>query len=631
LDCEGNIGLIWVERNNSINSFYFQKIDQDGNFLLTTPGLLIYETEYSNLYYNLSLNDASYYVSWICDEDNEQKIKQQILSYDGTIQLEDMGEEFQSGIDGFCRSLVMLGKEDNPIMLWEDHRNRDGDQIYMQILNCDGTPLLAENGIPITTFSGNDQEDVHAAVGINSEVIAAIWAENSGQNCKVSVQGLDSSGSYLWSDDTGVELESLIHDVQYQKIDCYDNNGIDEFYTGWCLLGTSWSYDIHAQKIVDGIPQWDEPVVIADEPVDCILLDVNDRFYLWKSGPWGQPDLRLKLLDENGSTAENWPDEGLQIAEVSYSYYYGDDTAKMSLLDNGVFISWTKHESDNTGIYGQIIDYEGNTLWEEGGKLLYSGNNVDQSSHLVIGDNIYITWLDHTYSVVHFLQRVDMEGETIWPENILITPDTYNSGKAVLSAVDNDVLLVWEYSENYDHTMLKAQMISPEGELAYDLDGIMVADGFKRQTKQLVYTNGSEAYVSWIDGRSTYFSEGVSSYDNIYAQKLLLSPTYNQNDVIESSTLQLSNHPNPFNPTTTISFELNTENSESTEIEIYNIKGQKIKFISCHTEPEEGRHSRSVTWDGTDSNNNPVSSGIYFAVLKQKDKVLASRKMMLLK
>ncbi len=53
------------------------------------------------------------------------------------------------------------------------------------------------------------------------------------------------------------------------------------------------------------------------------------------------------------------------------------------------------------------------------------------------------------------------------------------------------------------------------------------------------------------------------------------------------------NYPNPFNPTTTISFALNTDSTENTELEIFNAKGQKVKSFppsSCHPEPDEGRH-----------------------------------------
>ena len=98
---------------------------------------------------------------------------------------------------------------------------------------------------------------------------------------------------------------------------------------------------------------------------------------------------------------------------------------------------------------------------------------------------------------------------------------------------------------------------------------------------------------------------------------------------------RLNNYPNPFNPSTTISFSLTTEITERTELTIYNLKGQKIKDLSpslCHPEFIEGQgESRySVTWNGTDQNNQPVSSGIYFYKLKSGD-FEQTKKMILMK
>ena len=88
------------------------------------------------------------------------------------------------------------------------------------------------------------------------------------------------------------------------------------------------------------------------------------------------------------------------------------------------------------------------------------------------------------------------------------------------------------------------------------------------------------------------------------------------------------NYPNPFNPETTIFF-LTTENTENTEIIIYNLKGQKIKTFPVILSGVEGQFS--ITWDGTDENNQPVSSGIYFYKLNINGKTVASRKMLLMK
>jgi len=86
------------------------------------------------------------------------------------------------------------------------------------------------------------------------------------------------------------------------------------------------------------------------------------------------------------------------------------------------------------------------------------------------------------------------------------------------------------------------------------------------------------------------------------------------------------NYPNPFNPTTTIEFSLN-KSSENLNLEIYNVKGQKVKTL-YRGKAEAGTHT--FIWNGTDNSNNPVSSGIYFYRLKS-DKKLETKKMLLLK
>ena len=90
----------------------------------------------------------------------------------------------------------------------------------------------------------------------------------------------------------------------------------------------------------------------------------------------------------------------------------------------------------------------------------------------------------------------------------------------------------------------------------------------------------------------------------------------------------LTNFPNPFNPTTTISFET-TNLHELSRIEIYNLQGQIVKTFSNLQIIQSPNHQ--IFWDGTDQNNQSVSSGIYCSVLKQNGKTIASKKMMLLK
>jgi len=63
----------------------------------------------------------------------------------------------------------------------------------------------------------------------------------------------------------------------------------------------------------------------------------------------------------------------------------------------------------------------------------------------------------------------------------------------------------------------------------------------------------------------------------------------------------LSAYPNPFNSTTNISIDGNLE--ALSEIAIYDITGRRIRSYTP---------SSQITWNGTDSRGEPVSSGIYF-------------------
>jgi hypothetical protein len=87
-----------------------------------------------------------------------------------------------------------------------------------------------------------------------------------------------------------------------------------------------------------------------------------------------------------------------------------------------------------------------------------------------------------------------------------------------------------------------------------------------------------------------------------------------------------ANYPNPFNPTTNISFSLPAE--AEIKLNIYNIKGQKVKTLTNSIYPQ-GNHN--VMWNGRDDNGQPVGSGVYFYRLQVDGKTQATRKCLLLK
>ena len=96
------------------------------------------------------------------------------------------------------------------------------------------------------------------------------------------------------------------------------------------------------------------------------------------------------------------------------------------------------------------------------------------------------------------------------------------------------------------------------------------------------------------------------------------------NNELQITNYELQNYPNPFSKETTLSFTLNDEIVENTEIEIYNIKGQLVEIFSNQQIINLSNHK--IIWN---ANNFP--NGIYFAKLMVNGKIVRTNKMILLK
>jgi hypothetical protein len=90
-------------------------------------------------------------------------------------------------------------------------------------------------------------------------------------------------------------------------------------------------------------------------------------------------------------------------------------------------------------------------------------------------------------------------------------------------------------------------------------------------------------------------------------------------------TTLAGNYPNPFNPSTTISYQLAEESLVN--LSIYNIKGQHITTLVSEIQ-HPGTHT--LQWQGTDDKGKPSPSGIYLYRLSAGENIF-SRKMILLK
>jgi hypothetical protein len=119
------------------------------------------------------------------------------------------------------------------------------------------------------------------------------------------------------------------------------------------------------------------------------------------------------------------------------------------------------------------------------------------------------------------------------------------------------------------------------------------------QTKGLTYTHGNT-----YPPTAAVLTAGLAIKFTTSAPDTYVS---NQDAVNPVQITNLRNYPNPFNPSTTISFTAKA--SGMAKLNIYNLKGQLVKSLVDEA-LKSGDHK--LVWDGKDSEGNLVGSGIYF-------------------
>jgi len=234
-------------------------------------------------------------------------------------------------------------------------------------------------------------------------------------------------------------------------------------------------------------------------------------------------------------------------------------------------------------------------------------NCVDNLEPFGICDNPYIftgNQDDFPLMEPHFsptevtatINTEDTEVEIVWSVPEFRDLESYNVYRFLSANSVNDTLWVTIAEEITDNIFT-------------DTEWGFMEDGIYQYAVEAVYTYG---FFSGTD-----LSNEVIKGSGVEAES---------NEINPLQTKLKNNYPNPFNPTTTIDFAIKEECF--VEIDIYNIKGQKVKQL-ISKQLESGEHS--LLWDGKDNNHKKVSSGIYFYNLAADGKKIETKKCIMLK
>jgi len=622
-DNNGGCFVVWddLRNGNSPNDdIYAQHLSSTGAALWDANGKAVCTALNQQTGSLVKYAGNTIYVNWMDLRNGSAGIYYQAYNEAGTALLEPNGKEVFWGLSGDTpkENYLILPRSNDAVIIWQDTRfANDGYRIYFQFLNNDGTVDLETNGRPVTTAVGGGQQTPHAIV-TDDDHVAIVWEDARGDNPKVYAQLISPTGERLWGD-TGLEITNSDPLRQKDpKISYYNGS----YYIGWSnsdQINTSFFFHVYGQRISNGQKMWGpDGIMISALPQtslnnECTLYGLIDNYYVWHrvNPSENSQTIWVKRVNENGGPDTGWLEEGLKASTYA-------EMPNIQLLPvahktpEGIFMMWKDLRGDFIlNYWGQHVAANGTRIWNPLGINL-ADNQREQEKPAISSNSTGITfaWCENINGMHDIMgQKYSLSGDALWsPQGYyIVQKDSTQSNPTLENYGNGGYLVAWtdffgiESDIYYRYIRENGEMVSQNA------GGNILCNVAKQQYDPMAAPLGSTAYVVWADGRSS----GKTEILGLYAQRVdnEVGSAVTDNSAPGLNTFALKqNHPNPFNPETTISFSLK-QNSKTLELNIYNLKGQLVKSLFSG-KLDKGDHS--LVWDGKDNSGVSVGSGVYF-------------------
>jgi PKD repeat protein len=586
IDIQPLPGIITINEMETID-FYFSGYDPDGNPLDYSWKLDGVEVSIDSTYqFSTDYTSAGDYIIILEVTDNfgtdriSKTASRNTLNYSWDVTVHD--------VDQLIVINDLVPPEGSLIIDEEDVIN-----FSIEAYDPDGNTLEYSwklDGVEVSIDSTYDFITDYTSAG--DYIVTIEVTDNSGTD-RISRNVTRNTLNYLWNITViDVDQEIVVNDIQPPTgtvtinemesinflIDAYDPDGN--------MLDCSWKLD-GVEVSVDSTYLFETNYTSAG--VYLVTLDVTDNF------------------DDRNNTSRN---------ELNYIWVVAVNNVDQEIVVNDVQPpqgTVTIDEMDTINFYFSGYDPDGIPL-EYSWKL----DGVEVSV-----DSTYLFTTDNT-SAGEYLVSLEVT-------------DNFGTERVSKGASRNTLNYSWDVTVNdVDQSIVVTELIPPEGSLVIDEEDIInfSINAYDPDGNNLEYSWQVDGEEVSIENTFDFITDENSAGD--YIISLIITDNYGTrdeqtfnwdvhvNDTLSSPstfvpqvTKLFSNHPNPFNPTTTIRFDIK-ENEKGT-LSIFNIKGQLIESQKF----ESGHHN--YLW-----NANNQSSGIYLYKL-ETESVIETRKMLLLK
>lgn len=364
--------------------------------------------------------------------------------------------------------------------------------------------------------------------------------------------------------------------------------------------------NIHALYSEYGLRLWGEDIVIDNLTIQDCYNDPNDDWIYRSNGALDITNDTGTAIIKNSTFVNNVceSEPGFSLARV-VQFNAGAQTT--IIMDNCLF-------ANNSSLGGTKM------LNLLGSEIYFSNCTVANNYHEFDNSVMFDGNASVRNSIFANNQSRDMGySHDLYLENNLFTKNE-----------NDNIFCVWDSSD----------MLVDEGNI-FGQDPLFAGTDPATKEHYRLFADDENGFSPAIDGGimdSQYANEGyqlpeLDLYGNtrMFGENIDIgcfeSPGYTGNDNVElpSSELNAFNYPNPFNPETTIQF--NIPKPGKVTVDIYNVRGQLVKNL-LNDNLNQGVHE--IVWNGTNNANKNSSSGVYFYKIRSGN-ITDMKKILLIK
>ncbi len=301
---------------------------------------------------------------------------------------------------------------------------------------------------------------------------------------------------------------------------------------------------------------------------------INNQFSLvWQhQPPWGTRGFVFGDFDSDGN--QNFAASSIH-GEVFVYEHIKENNYNVIRIDSlpisNVFLQLFTNDLDGNGKPELWIGGDG-YINGVGSQILY----------------IYESDTDDKYSIVYSIAII---GGSTWFSSNMVSVDIDNDGTdEVLLCIDQHLLI---FKNNKD---------------GYELHYIKRSELFNQNSRYLSATASDfdgDKYPEIVISMDLIENNSRKGFSRIYKKTSTLD-IFN-NDSQPNNYYLSESFPNPFNPSTSIKFNIPEE--RTIIIKVYDLLGKEVKTL-LNKNLKSGEYQ--ITWDGTNNYGNRVSSGTYF-------------------